>query len=104
MITSVDRDDLADGGARHFHDVILAIRRRAPLCTIEVLTPDFKKRNQALDTVLDAQPEIGSTASVVDYVKLIHRGFNENDPSFLSIPKSRRMVSQLLFFGGGEEL
>ena len=58
VITSVDRDDLPDGGARHFADVIGAIRGRAPLCAVEVLTPDFKKKSGALDVVLDAAPSV----------------------------------------------
>ncbi len=58
VITSVDRDDLPDGGARHFYDVITAIRARAPECAVEVLTPDFKKKNGALETVVAARPEV----------------------------------------------
>jgi lipoic acid synthetase len=58
VITSVDRDDLPDGGARHFHDVIRSIRERVPACTIEVLTPDFKNKAGALDVVLEARPEV----------------------------------------------
>jgi lipoic acid synthetase len=58
VITSVDRDDLEDGGAEHFGDVIVAVRRRTPTCAIEVLTPDFKNRPAALDVVLDAGPEV----------------------------------------------
>ena len=60
VITSVDRDDLADGGAQHFFDVITAIRERAPECAVEVLTPDFKKKNGALEKVLAARPEVFS--------------------------------------------
>ncbi len=58
VITSVDRDDLEDGGARHFRDVIRAIRARSPHCAVEVLTPDFKKKPGALETVLGADPEV----------------------------------------------
>jgi lipoic acid synthetase len=58
VITSVDRDDLEDGGARHFADVIRAIRERLPSCAVEVLTPDFKKKPGALDVVLDAAPAV----------------------------------------------
>jgi lipoic acid synthetase len=52
VVTSVDRDDLADGGARHFADVVGAIQARVPTCAVEVLTPDFKKKPGALDVVL----------------------------------------------------
>jgi lipoic acid synthetase len=58
VITSVDRDDLPDGGARHFADVVAAIRARVPTCAVEVLTPDFKKKPGALDVVLDANPAV----------------------------------------------
>jgi lipoic acid synthetase len=58
VITSVDRDDLADGGAEHFRQVIVAIREDSPTCAVEVLTPDFKNKPGALDTVLDARPEV----------------------------------------------
>lgn len=58
VITSVDRDDLEDGGARHFAEVIAAIRRRVPACAVEVLTPDFKRKDGALEIVLDAEPAV----------------------------------------------
>jgi lipoic acid synthetase len=58
VITSVDRDDLADGGARHFADVILAIRARNPRTTIEVLTPDFLRKEGALEIVVAAKPDV----------------------------------------------
>ena len=58
VITSVDRDDLQDGGARHFADVVAAIRARVSTCAVEVLTPDFKKQPGALDIVLDAKPAV----------------------------------------------
>ncbi len=60
VITSVDRDDLPDGGARHFADVIEAIHRRTPDCAVEVLTPDFRGVPDALDIVLAARPEVFS--------------------------------------------
>ena len=58
VITSVDRDDLADGGAQHFADVILAIRRRTPKTTIEILTPDFLRKEGALEIVVAAKPDV----------------------------------------------
>ncbi|MEM9286655.1 MAG: lipoyl synthase, partial [Pseudomonadota bacterium] len=59
VITSVDRDDLEDGGAQHFVDVIEAIRARSPQTTIEILTPDFlRKPGWALDKVIDAAPDV----------------------------------------------
>jgi len=58
VITSVDRDDLADGGAEHFAHTIRAIRVRTPATTIEVLTPDFLRKEGAVDTVVEARPDI----------------------------------------------
>jgi lipoic acid synthetase len=58
VITSVDRDDLADGGAAHFAKVIQAIRARAPSTTIEVLTPDFLRKDGAAEVVVAARPDV----------------------------------------------
>ena len=58
VITSVDRDDLDDGGARHFVDVIKAIRQTSPETTIEVLTPDFLRKKGALEKVVAAKPDV----------------------------------------------
>ena len=58
VITSVDRDDLPDGGAGHFSAVIRAIRSAAPHTTIEVLTPDFLRKPGAMAIVADARPDV----------------------------------------------
>jgi lipoic acid synthetase len=58
VVTSVDRDDLADGGAEHFARVIRAIRLRSPETTIEVLTPDFLRKPGALEIVVTAKPDV----------------------------------------------
>lgn len=58
VVTSVDRDDLEDGGAQHFVRTIAAIRALAPATTIEVLTPDFLKKEGAIDAVVAAKPDI----------------------------------------------
>jgi len=58
VITSVDRDDLADGGAEHFAETIRAIREAAPGATIEVLTPDFLRKDGALEKVVAARPDV----------------------------------------------
>jgi lipoic acid synthetase len=58
VVTSVDRDDVPDGGASVFADTICEIRRRMPSASIEVLIPDFRGRAESLYTVLDAQPDI----------------------------------------------
>ncbi|MEO1723628.1 MAG: lipoyl synthase [Pseudomonadota bacterium] len=59
VVTSVDRDDLPDGGAAHIAQTIRAVRRRCPDTTIEVLTPDFLRSSaKALETVVEAQPDV----------------------------------------------
>lgn len=58
VITSVDRDDLDDGGANHFAQVIRAIRQTSPTTTIEVLTPDFRRKASAIETVVAARPDV----------------------------------------------
>ncbi|MGA0600438.1 lipoyl synthase [Caulobacter sp. KR2-114] len=59
VITSVDRDDLADGGAAHFAAVVRAIRAAAPATTVEILTPDFlRKPVEAALTVIDSEPDV----------------------------------------------
>jgi len=58
VITSVDRDDLADGGAAHFARVIEAIRHKSPETTIEILTPDFRDKPGAVEIVAKARPDV----------------------------------------------
>jgi lipoic acid synthetase len=60
VLTSVDRDDLPDGGARHWARVIAAVKAKTPACAVEVLTPDFRGVPDALDIVLGAAPEVFS--------------------------------------------
>ena len=58
VITSVNRDDLPDGGSRHFADTIRAVRRALPEARVEVLTPDFRGDLAAVERVLDAGPDV----------------------------------------------
>ncbi len=58
VVTSVTRDDLPDGGAGHFAATIFALRRAVPKCRVEVLTPDFKDRPEALGIVMAAKPDV----------------------------------------------
>jgi lipoyl synthase len=58
VVTSVDRDDLDDGGAAHFSAVIRAVRGQCPATTIEVLTPDFLRKEGAVETVVAAAPDV----------------------------------------------
>jgi lipoic acid synthetase len=58
VITSVDRDDLNDGGAEHFAETILAIRQLSPNTSVEVLTPDFLRKDGAVEIVVKARPDV----------------------------------------------
>jgi len=58
VITSVDRDDLLDGGAQHFVDVIDCLRKECPNTTIEILTPDFLKKNSAIKILSQSLPDV----------------------------------------------
>ncbi|MGE4350997.1 MAG: lipoyl synthase [Bdellovibrionales bacterium] len=58
IVTSVDRDDLKDGGAAHFADVIAALREKVPECVIEVLTPDFKNKEGGAQIIAKASPDV----------------------------------------------
>lgn len=58
VITSVDRDDLLDGGGAHFAKVVRAIRARTPSTTIEILTPDFLRKDGAAEIVIDSKPDV----------------------------------------------
>ena len=58
VITSVDRDDLSDGGAQHFLDVIISLRNSCPKTTIEILTPDFYKKNDAKKILMRSLPDV----------------------------------------------
>ena len=58
VVTSVDRDDLEDGGAEHFTTVISSIRKLNPSCTVEILTPDFNKKPKALDILSNELPDV----------------------------------------------
>ena len=58
VITSVDRDDLTDGGAQHIADTVTAIRSKAPGATIEILTPDFLRKGDALNIAIDSKPDV----------------------------------------------
>ena len=58
VITSVDRDDLDDGGSEHFYETINQTRKQNPNTTIEVLTPDFLRKGDAYKRVLDANPDV----------------------------------------------
>ena len=58
VITSVDRDDLDDGGANHFYEVIIETRKNNPKTTIEVLTPDFLRKGESFEKIVEAKPDV----------------------------------------------
>jgi lipoyl synthase len=58
VVTSVDRDDLPDGGAKHFAETIHAVRKASPGTTVEVLTPDFLRKPGAIEVVMKARPDV----------------------------------------------
>jgi lipoic acid synthetase len=109
VVTSVNRDDLADGGAAHFAATIRAIRREAPGCRVEVLVPDFRGSAEALETVLDARPDIlnHNTETVPRLYKVARHG-GRYERTLELFRRSRARVPDLLtksgiILGLGEE-
>ena len=84
VITSVDRDDLVDGGAEHFAATIQAIRSQCPQTTIEILTPDFLKKAGAIEKLIEANPDvfnhnIETVPSLYPWYDLAHVTFTQFD-------------------------
>ncbi|RMG45293.1 MAG: lipoyl synthase [Acidobacteria bacterium] len=99
VITSVDRDDLPDGGAAHFAAVIEEIHRTAPGCAVEVLTPDFKQDPEgALRTVLQAKPAVFSHN--VETVPELYRVARPGSRFEHSLALLRRASERRALFGG----
>ena len=99
VITSVDRDDLPDGGADHFRAVVEAIHARNPRCAVEVLTPDFKRAPElALDLVLGARPEVFSHN--VETVPEMYRVARPGSRFEHSLELLRRASERKAEFGG----
>ena len=97
VITSVNRDDLKDGGARIFAETILSVRVQSPETSIEVLIPDFKGSGESLKTVLDARPEIlaHNIETVPSLYKKVRPGANYGQSVEL-LRRSRRMAPDTL--------
>ncbi len=109
VVTSVNRDDLADGGAAVFAATMRAIRREAPGCRVEVLIPDLQGSAEALQTILDAQPDIlnHNVETVPRLYKLARHG-GRYERSLELFRRARRAASDLLtksglILGLGEE-
>jgi predicted RND superfamily exporter protein len=86
------------GGANAFNVVLEASEADA------FIEPVNLRAVEDLQVWLEEQPEIGGTTSVVDYLKLINRGFHDNDPEYFAIPETRRAAGRLLFFGSSDDL
>jgi lipoic acid synthetase len=110
VVTSVDRDDLPDGGAAHFAATARAIKRRQPDCTVEVLTPDFKGNLAALATVVDAPIDVfnHNTETVPRLYKVARPGGGYARCLWLLDAAKRQRPSLLtktgLMLGLGEEI
>ena len=109
VVTSVNRDDLADGGAAVFAATVRAIRREAPGCRVEVLVPDFQGSADALQTVLDARPDIlNHNIETVPRLYKVARHGGRYERSLELFRRARRAAPDLLtksglILGLGEE-
>jgi lipoic acid synthetase len=101
VVTSVDRDDLEDGGASHFAATIEAIRTAAPHASIEVLTPDFLRKDGALEIVLSARPDVfnHNTETVPSLYRRIRPGARY--PQSLSLLACAKTLDPNLFTKSG---
>ena len=109
VITSVNRDDLADGGAGVFAATVRAIRRSAPRCRVELLIPDFQGKPEALQSVIDAAPDIlnHNTETVPRLYKVARHG-GRYERTLELFRRARRAAPRLLtksgiILGLGEE-
>jgi lipoic acid synthetase len=109
VITSVDRDDLSDGGASVFADAIRQTRARVPSCRIEVLIPDFRGSASALRTVLDAGPDVlNHNTETVPRLYRVARSGGRYSRTLELLDRSRRYAPHIptksgLMVGLGEE-
>src|SRR5256886_5610965 len=112
VITSVNRDDLADGGAAHWAATVRAIRHHAPRCRVEVLIPDFQGDAAALATVIDAAPDIlnHNTETVPRLYRVARHGgryeralplFPRPRPAAPPLPAKAGIILRLRAEGGG---
>ena len=101
VITSVDRDDLADGGAEHFAKCISKVRELAPRTTVEVLTPDFRNKLGALEIVISAYPDVfnHNLETVPRLYKSIRPGSNYLHS--LNLLKEAKILNQEVFTKSG---
>ena len=101
VITSVDRDDLDDGGANHFYEVILETRKNNPNTTIEVLTPDFLRKGDSYKKVIEAKPDVFNHN--IETVPGLYRKVRPGSRYFASIEllKNTKKINKNIFTKSG---
>ncbi len=101
VITSVDRDDLEDGGASHFNKCIKEIRKLDKKVTIEILVPDFQRKNNALNIIADSNPDVfnHNLETVPRLYKEIRKGANYNHS--LSVLKNIKLLNNNVWTKSG---
>jgi lipoic acid synthetase len=101
VITSVDRDDLDDGGANHFYEVILETRKKNPSTTIEVLTPDFLRKGDSYKKVLEAKPDVFNHN--IETVPGLYRKVRPGSRYFVSVEllKNAKKINKNIFTKSG---
>ena len=101
VITSVDRDDLKDGGAQHFANTIKAVRKKCKNTTIEVLTPDFLRKNNSIEILMDSKPDVfnHNLETVPSLYRSIRPGANYEHS--LAILKSAKLLYPNVFTKSG---
>ena len=101
VITSVDRDDLIDGGANHFFDVIIETRKQNPNTTIEVLTPDFLRKGDSYKKVIEAKPDVFNHN--IETVPSLYRQVRPGSRYFSSLEllKNTKKINKNIFTKSG---
>jgi lipoic acid synthetase len=101
VITSVDRDDLDDGGANHFYEVILETRKNNPETTIEVLTPDFLRKRDSYKKVIEAKPDVFNHN--IETVPGLYRKVRPGSRYFASVEllKNAKKINKNIFTKSG---
>ena len=101
VITSVDRDDLNDGGANHFYEVIIETRKLNPVTTIEVLTPDFLRKGDSYKKVVEASPDVFNHN--IETVPNLYRQVRPGSRYFASLEllKNVKIINKNIFTKSG---
>ena len=101
VITSVDRDDLNDGGANHFYEVIIETRKLNPVTTIEVLTPDFLRKGDSYKKVVEASPDVFNHN--IETVPSLYRQVRPGSRYFASLEllKNVKIINKNIFTKSG---